>query len=310
MGAQDINSSVFFKLKESPGQSRSHVIFLDENGLAVVVTNSLVELSSGKFKGKAINLIAHDPVSRLSLIRVPLEPGVKTKPVDVGASLELKQGSALYLGLEGEALLSRFVSRESEYKEKPLPLELFRVHHQAEVNLGLGHPIFDSAGRLVAINYRKAAEFGNGSFAYPVEAMQRLQNATVIDGVVQRSWFGVELLASDPFAVVQAVRQSSPAAKAGIVKGDILVQIGPRAIHHYADAINAFFYLREGEDVAVKFLRETSVMEVTVTPELVPTALPAPPVKEEPKSEEEPDPELNVEAAPRVEPDSEPEPSV
>ena len=301
MGAQEPNSSVFFKTKDGPGLSRSHVIFLDEAGLAVVVTDSLVELNTGIFKGEAIKLVAHDPVSRLSLIRIPLKLGVKTKPVDLGVSLNLDQGSALYLGLEGDTSLSRFVSRESEYKEKPLPLELFRVHHQADLNPGLGHPLFDSAGRLVAINYRKAEEFGNGSFAYPVEAIERLQNATVVDGVVQRSWFGVELLASDPFAVVQAVRQSSPAAKAGIVKGDILIQIGPRSIQRYSDAIDAFFYLREGEDVPVKFLRNTEVMEATVTPELVPAAPPAPPVEEAPKSEPEPKPALK--------PATKPEPS-
>ena len=101
--------------------------------------------------------------------------------------------------------------------------------------------------------------------------------------------------------MVQAVRQSSPAAKAGIVKGDILIQIGPRSIQRYSDAIDAFFYLREGEDVPVKFLRNTEVMEATVTPELVPAAPPAPPVEEAPKSEPEPKPALK--------PATKPEPS-
>ncbi|MGJ8724220.1 MAG: S1C family serine protease [Roseibacillus sp.] len=285
LAAQEFSSSVFFNKKEGPGQAKSEVIFLDENGLGIVVTEATVDFRSGRYQTEPVKLVAHDPVSRLTLVRVPMAEGLRTKPVELGSSLSLLPGDVLYLGVEGDTSLSRFVSRESEYNEKPLPLELFRAHHRDDLNPALGHPLFDSAGRLVAINYRKVVEFGNGSFAYPVEVVKRIQGATVIDGVVQRSWFGVELLASDPFAVVQAVRQASPAAKAGIVKGDILLQIGERPIRSYSDALNAFFYLKEGEDEVVKFLRGTEVSEVTVTPELVPAAPPAPPVVEGPKQE-------------------------
>lgn len=286
LSAQESNWSVFYSKKEGPGQSRSETIFLDENGLAVVVTEAGVNYRSGKFRKKPVRLIAYDPVSRVSLVRVPLD-GEQTKPVELGTSLGLSPTSQLYPSLEGEVVPSRIVSRESQYQEKPLPFELFRVHHQADQKLFPGHPFYDSAGRLVAINYRTAAEFGNGSFAFPVEVVRRIQDATVVDGVVQRSWFGVELLSSDPFAVVQGVRQDSPAAKGGIAKGDVLVQIGPRSIDSYSDAIDAFFYLREGKEVTVKFLRETELMEVKVMPELVPSAPPAPPVEDPPKEKEE-----------------------
>ena len=59
-----------------------------------------------------------------------------------------------------------------------------------------------------------------------------------------------------------------------------MIQIGPRVIEEYADAIDAFFYLREGEETAVKFLRGTELLEATVVPELVPAVAPAPPVEE------------------------------
>ena len=280
VSAQGSNFSAFFSKKEGSGQVRSEVVFLNENGLGVVVTESGVDFRKGSYNNEPVKLVAHDPISRLTLIRVPLQGGVKFEPIDLGSSFDLVSGSALYLGVEGDTSVSRFVSRESEYNEKALPFELFRVHHQPDQKLFSGYPLFDSAGRLVAINYRTAAEFGNGSFAFPVEVVKRLQNATVVDGVVQRSWFGVELLPSYPFAVVQAVRQASPAAKAGIVKGDILIQIGPRVIEEYADAIDAFFYLREGEETGVKFLRGTELLEATVVPELVPAVAPAPPVEE------------------------------
>lgn len=282
---QGLTSYILFNRKEGAGKWRSEAVFLDEEGVAVIVTDAGVDFRSGKYNGEPVSLLAYDPVSRVGLIKVPLDAGQQTKPVELGSSLTLKPANQLYPSLEGETFSSRIVSRESEYKSEPLPFELFRVHHQADQKLFPGHPLYDSAGRLVAINYRGAGEFGNGSFAFPVEVVKRIQNATVIDSLVQRSWFGVELLASDPFASVQGVRQASPAAKAGIVKGDILLQIGPRPICCYADAINAFYYLREGEEAVVKFMRGTDLLESIVLPELVPSNPLVQPVTDSSKAE-------------------------
>ncbi|MBK1833397.1 S1C family serine protease [Roseibacillus ishigakijimensis] len=277
LGEQEaLQEGVVFKKKGSSGDTlQSEVVFLDEAGLAVVATEATTDFRSGTYRGEPVSLVAHDSVSRLTLVRVPLASGEATAPVELGSSLKVEEGSAFYLGVEGESSISRFVSRESEYKGQPLPLELFRVHHAPEVKPGLGHPFFDSAGRLVAINYRKASEFGNGSFAFPVEVLKRIQGASVENGVVQRSWFGVELLPSNPLAVVEGVRPSSPAAKAGLIEGDILIRIGPRFVQDYFDALNAFFYLREGEEATVTYVRGTEVGQTTVLPELAPVALPA-----------------------------------
>lgn len=263
--------SVFFSRKDgAPGQLRSRIVFLKDDGLGVVVTEASANYGSGVYHGKPVELVAYDPVSRLSLVRVTLNPNRKLEPAEIGSALDLKIGDPLYRDVEKESEASRIISWASEYKDKPLPLELLRLHHPAGEEPFIGHPFFDSAGRLIGINYRKATEFGNGSFVFPVEAIERLIGATVEGGIVQRSWFGVELLASDPFAAVQGVRIDSPAAKAGLLKGDILLQIGPRAIRRYSDALNAFYYLREGEAEKVRFIRETAVIEVEVVPELVP----------------------------------------
>lgn len=261
---------MFSKKDEPIGGIRSEIIFLDSLGLGVVVADVSADFRSGKFQGEPTELVAHDALSRLTLVRVSLPSGEKSFPVELGASLAMKPGSELYAAQEGDVPASRLVSRESIYRDKPLPLELIRIHNAPDVRVRPGDPFYDSAGRLTAIAYRPVSEFGNGCFAFPVEALKRLLDATVVEGVVQRSWFGVELLASDPFAVVQGVRQDSPAAKAGLVKNDIILQIGPRLIKSYSNAINAFFYLREGQPAVVRFLRGTEEMSVEVLPELVP----------------------------------------
>lgn len=275
------SDAVFFTRKSgNPAQLRSQIVFLENDGLGVVVTEATANFKSGTYQGQPVELVAYDPVSRLSLIRVPLQEGRVVDAAELGSALDLKIGDPVYTSIEKESEPSRIISWASEYNGQPLPLELLRLHHPAEQKPSIGHPFFDSAGRLVGINYRKATEFGNGSFVFPVEAIKRLLGATVEEGIVQRSWFGVELLASDPFAVVQGVRVASPAAKAGILKGDILLQIGSRPVQRYSDAINAFYYLREGKAEKVRFIRGTSVEIVEVTPELVPEPADLPPKKD------------------------------
>ena len=282
--------SVFFPKKDdSPAFVRSEIVFLDDQGLGVVVTDSVSDFHAGKYRGQPIELVAHDEISRLSLIRVSLTPGEKSTPVELGSSLELLEGASLFTAHEGELSASRLVSRESSYRDKPLPLELIRLHSPSEEKPISGDAFYDSAGRLVAICYRPALEHGNGCLAFPVEVVKRLTQSTVVDGIVQRSWFGVELLSSDPFAVVEGVRQDSPAAKAGLLKGDIILDIGPRKIRNYSDAIDAFYYLRENEASQVRLLRGVEELTLEVMPELVPlpkdvpTEVVPPPKAEEPE---------------------------
>lgn len=286
LSAKESDSVFYSRNNGEPGQLRSEIVFLEKDGLGVVVTEASANHTSGVYHGRPVELVAYDPVSRLSLVRVPLDSGRKLQPAEIGSTLGLKIGDPVYRKVDKESPASRIVSWASQYKEKPLPLELLRLHHPAGQESSAGQPFFDTAGRLIGINYRKAPEFGNGSFVFPVEAIERLIGATVEGGIVQRSWFGVELLASDPFAVVQGVRADSPAAKAGLLKGDILIQIGSRPINRYSDAINAFYYLREGTPEKVRLIRDTTVQEVEVTPELVPPPAELPPKREPPPLKE------------------------
>ncbi|MDP0491351.1 MAG: S1C family serine protease [Verrucomicrobiota bacterium JB023] len=262
----------------------SELVYLDEQGLAAAVTALGVNPRQGQAGDRKTILVAHDPVSRLSLLRVPLETGESTRAEELGSTLNLEEGAVLLTSLEGGEEASRLVSRESTYKGKPLPLELMRVHHPPEIDVRMGAPLYDAAGRLLGISYRRAQEFGNGTFVFPAEAIERVWRGSRKNEIVERSWFGVELLATDPMPVVQGVLQNSPAAAAGLQKGDILLKIGERRVANYAAAVNAFYYLLEGKPTDVLLLRGTERLSLTVVPELVPAATvsPALPAQTEP----------------------------
>ncbi|MEM9079310.1 MAG: S1C family serine protease [Verrucomicrobiota bacterium] len=293
--------TVAFVVDESPTQFvRSFVIPIENTNLGAAVVPVPGKPSPALVGGEEVVVRLFDPVSRLLL----LELAEGQEGIELGQSQNLQLGDSLFLRLEGDVQPSRFVSRESRYGEKPLPLELLRVHHPEGVDVPTGSPLYDSAGRLVAMTYLEANELGNGSLAFPVEAIRRVLEGTERKGTMVRSWFGVELRATDPAPVVQGIREKSPAAKAGLVTGDILLQIGTRKIRSYEEAVNSFYYLLEGKETSVRVLRATEVLDLTVLPELVPQ--PVVPAK---VSEPEEEPEA-VEAPPAVELKSPPEPEL
>jgi hypothetical protein len=53
---------------------------------------------------------------------------------------------------------------------------------------------------------------------------------------------------------------------AGVKTGDVLLQVGPRRLGEYADAVNAFFFLRPGVATPVKLKRGDQEVVVSLTP--------------------------------------------
>ena len=78
-------------------------------------------------------------------------------------------------------------------------------------------------------------------------------------------YFGV---AEGKGLLVNSVRDNSPAAKAGLKAGDVIVEIEGKPIKETSDLIRAVNEKKEGV-VAVTFLRDKNRQTVSVTPETV-----------------------------------------
>jgi membrane-associated protease RseP (regulator of RpoE activity) len=69
-------------------------------------------------------------------------------------------------------------------------------------------------------------------------------------------------------ALVNTVRENSPAAKAGLKAGDIIVEVEGKAVKGELDVIRALGEKKEG-DVTVTYVRDRDRRTVTLTPEEV-----------------------------------------
>jgi S1-C subfamily serine protease len=68
--------------------------------------------------------------------------------------------------------------------------------------------------------------------------------------------------------------QDSPAEKAGVLPGDVILQVGGRKIDSLDDVLNAAFYMTAGEEVPLTVSRGGRLMDIKVVPSANPLAPP------------------------------------
>jgi Do/DeqQ family serine protease len=142
------------------------------------------------------------------------------------------------------------------------------IQIDASINPGnSGGPLLSITGELIGINtaiYAKAQGIG---FAIPINKARRIVGDLVQYGEVKQAWIGV--LAQDldervaqylgypgrKGAMVKAVEPDSPAAKAGLRDGDVVLALGGRRIGGLDDYLAAAKVVAAGEPVDIQVWR-------------------------------------------------------
>lgn len=210
-----------------------------------------------------VQLIGHDPVSRLGFFRVEGSLAPKSSPwrEEIGTAS---------IGLQAQApdgpVKCRSTGWVKQVGGKILPLALLRVNFDRAVPPP-GTPLLDPEGNIAAIVFQSSGS-GNSGYAIPAEAIHRVRHDLCSHGKLRRGWLGLALRAENQSPQVVRVLAKSPASTSGIHPGDVLLSVGHRQITDYADAANAFFYLIPGQPVKVRVLRGVEPLEFTLTPTL------------------------------------------
>jgi len=157
------------------------------------------------------------------------------------------------------------------------------IQTDASINPGnSGGPLLNIRGELVGINtaiYGKAQGIG---FAVPVDRVRRVTRDLVSYGEVRRAWVGLvvqditpdlaEIFGTKRGVVVTEVEPGSPAAEAGILRGDAITRLDHRDVHSQQEFEQRIEDHGEGEKVTLTRRREREDAEVTVTTASFPTA--------------------------------------
>ena len=153
----------------------------------------------------------------------------------------------------------------------------------AAINSGnSGGPLVNMAGQVIGINTAIVADANNIGFSIPINSTKGLIEELLKTGEVKRAFLGVNFINITPSVAKElklsvtegayvfgdnAVSPNSPAAKAGIEKGDIITKINDNQIGRSQGLSTIIGMYRPNTKVAITILRDgkTITKDVTLT---------------------------------------------
>lgn len=240
----------------------------------------------------AASVVGRDPSSDLAVIRVE-KAGLPA--AELGSSADLRVGQPVVaigspFGLD-KTVTTGIVSalgRTSfmESAEAQLTAYTALIQTDAAINPGnSGGALADATGRVVGINTLIQSPSGSVGapqsagigFAIPIDYARQIADELIETGRATHPYMGVSTfsitravaaqygLPVDSGALVQQVQPDSPAERAGLVRGDIIVRIAGTTIRRTEDVFTAVRGSRVGTEVAVTVVRDGEELDFAVT---------------------------------------------
>lgn len=260
-----------------PVQGMGSGVIFDPKGY--ILTNNHVIAGAEKIQatlasgdvlpGKIVGACVSDDVA---IVKVD---GKNLPTAELGDSDKLRVGQTVFaignpFGLAGGPTVTKGVIsavKRSIRSERGLIENL--VQTDASINPGnSGGPLVDINGRVVAIN-AAIVPFAQGiGFAIPVNSAKRCATEIITHGRIIRPWLGVSGLSLTPEiasyyklpvekgALINEVMPNSPAEKAEIERGDIIIGFGDKTINSVEDLVREIQKRKIGEKARVLLLRE------------------------------------------------------
>lgn len=218
----------------------------------------------------AARVIGIDKDTDLAVLKVDM----KSLPtIPLGDSSTLRIGDVvLAIGNPydfGQTVTQGIVSAKGRKRMGITTLEDF-IQTDADINPGnSGGALVTAEGRLVGINTAIISSSGGSQgigLATPVNEALNIMQQLIEHGRVIRGWLGIEAQILSPDMkremgqnhngiMVAGVLQGGPADNAGIIPGDVILQIAGKPIYDPQQAIEMITDLKPGSNVDIEILR-------------------------------------------------------
>ena len=276
-------------------------VIIDSNGL--VLTNAhvveRVDQVSITLADGAIcegQVLGTDSITDLALVKI--QDKINSKFAPLGDSEKLEVGDwAIALGtpygLEKTVTLGIISSLHRDinslgFSDKRLDL----IQTDAAINPGnSGGPLINSNGEVIGINTLVRSGPGAGlGFAIPINLARRVSNQLLKDGEVIHPYLGVQLISltakiakehnNDPNsllqlpersgALVQSIVPNSPAEKAGLKRGDLVIAAEDMVINEPKALLDEVEKAKIGKTFPLLIVRNNEEIKVNIKPEPLP----------------------------------------
>ena len=268
--------------QERKAMSLGSGFIIDKKG--IVVTNNhviqgaedIIVKVDGQSEYKA-KIIGTDPFADLAIIQIISDK--QFQPVNFGDSDKARVGDWVVaignpFGLGG-TVTSGIISA----RNRDIGMTRYDdfIQTDASINVGnSGGPLFDLNGKVVGINTAIIAPGSSGSigigFAIPSNAASRVIGQLIEFGETRRGWLGVriqevtkeiaeiEKLKEASGALVASVSPDSPAKKAGIKEGDIILEFNGNKVKTMRMLPKLVAETEVGKKVVVKIWRNQKMI--------------------------------------------------
>ena len=229
-------------------------------------------------------LIGEDPASDLAVIRVD-EPGVVA--AELGDSQKLRVGQiAIAIGAPygfqstvTAGVVSALGRSLRSYSGRLIDDV---IQTDAALNPGnSGGPLVDSAGRVIGVNTATILPAQGICFAIGINTAKFVASRLLRDGRIRRSFVGISGqtipvhrrvvrfydLPKETGALVLSVEDNSPAKRAGLRSGDIIVALEGQPIAGVDDLHRLLTEVRVGMSCVLSVLRWTEKLDLKIVPE-------------------------------------------
>ncbi len=174
------------------------------------------------------------------------------------------------------------------------------IQTDAALNPGnSGGPLFNQHGEVVGVNSRIFSGTGGYmglSFSIPIDVAMDVVQQLKTNGKVTRSYLGVMLqdidrnlaeaykLPKPEGSLINQVTPKSPAEKAGLKSGDVILKINGSSISRTSDLLNVLNRVAPSQTVQLEVLRDDKVRTISATLGTAPDDTPAAEDKNNPTS--------------------------
>jgi putative serine protease PepD len=245
-----------------------------------VVTNDHVVNGSTSIKvrfwdGKTYSatVVGVDKSTDLAVIKVDA-PSSELYPLTVGDSRQLQVGDGVVaigspFGLE-ETVTSGIVSALHRAIEGVTNFTINdAIQTDAAINHGnSGGPLLNTQGQVVGINAQIKSESGGNEgvgFSIPSATIKSVASQLISTGKAEHAYLGVSIDSSASNALLAGAQGNTPAAKAGLKKGDVITAVNGTSIATGDDLSRAIDAHKPGDKITVTYKRGGSDHTVTLT---------------------------------------------